>query len=123
MNITQLKVWHWTLIGSLVGAVLAFAGPGPLRNRSADKIRTISQHDFEEAVAEDEAELGLSDEVKEPLPDEAAVWAPPPAIRELSAAPLEPNAAAKAEAEKDFGGEFYPTVVHHETPHISITEL
>jgi hypothetical protein len=76
-----------------------------------------------ESIAEYEAELGLSDEGTEPLPDEAAVRAPPSAIRELSAAPLEQGAPGKAEAEKDFGGEFYPTVVHHETPHISVNDL
>jgi hypothetical protein len=58
VDITQLKVWHWTLIGGLLGAVLAFAGPGPSRNRSADKIRTISQRDFEEAILAPSAGAG-----------------------------------------------------------------
>jgi hypothetical protein len=50
LNIAELKVWHWTLICGIVGGLLAFAGPGPSRNRSADKMRTISQRDFEEAI-------------------------------------------------------------------------
>jgi hypothetical protein len=123
-------VWP-TLLGFLVGA-----GFGPvnedtgLRNlrgvRATDnglKKATARLDEILESIAEYQAELGLSDAGTEPLPDEAAVQALPPAIRELSAGPLEQTAAPPAEGEKDFGGEFYPTVVHHETPHINITDL
>jgi len=50
LDITHLKVWQWTLIGGVIGLALALAGPGASHDRTADKVRTISQADFEDAI-------------------------------------------------------------------------
>jgi hypothetical protein len=117
------------LVGGIWPAVLGFligAGFGPINQDSgfgdlscgpADKLRQKKAEarvdELLDSIAEYEAELGLADEGAPPT---LVAVATAPAIRQLGAGPLEQAQAPPADADKDFGGEFYPTEVHHDPP-------
>jgi hypothetical protein len=106
------------LVGAGFGPVNEDSGFGELSRRETDQLmkKSLARMDeLLESIAEYEAEMGLRDEAPAPTPD-VAVAAAAPAVRQLSAGPLEQSSPAPAEADKDFGGEFYPTEIHHDAP-------
>jgi hypothetical protein len=112
------------LVGAGFGPINQDSGLGDLSRGESGKLRLKkAEARLDELLASIVAyEAGLDgaseDQAEEQKTDRLA-----PAIRELSAVPLKPSVVETAEADKDFGGEFYPTVVHHDPPVEAATNI
>ncbi|MDB5292875.1 MAG: hypothetical protein JWL69_4116, partial [Phycisphaerales bacterium] len=111
------------LIGGLWPLVLRrLTGPLPIPERPAPVMAIPSSAPAANLAADDDL-LELVHNLEADLPPAVEscaaknVATPPAPLRTLSAAPLETAVAApQQEDEKDYRGEYYPTVVHAKSP-------